>query len=121
MESAEGLRGLTRGKPQGPRIPRRRDCPCSIRRGSIRHFCEQDCFECEQGHHHTRLMDIDDPLKPLADVYRADARRSAFVGRLANELEELASISLHAGVPDDVRQDSKNVSLYHGSSTDSTL
>jgi hypothetical protein len=61
------------------------------------------------------MTDIDDPLKPLAEVLLPDGRRANLVGTLAEEHADLDSIQLHAGVPLDVRQlfeTAKNVSLY---------
>lgn len=60
-------------------------------------------------------MPIDDPLKPLTKVYEPDERRANLVGTLTEEHADLASMTLHDGVPSDVHQlfeTAKNVSLY---------
>lgn len=60
-------------------------------------------------------MPIDDPLRPLSQIYEPDERRANLVGTMAEEYADLASMKLHDGVPLDVRQlfeTAKNVSLY---------
>src|SRR5437016_6608279 len=60
-------------------------------------------------------MIVDDPLKPLAEIYNPDPRRANIVGTLAAEHADLASIRLNDSVPDIAAQlfeTAKNVSLY---------
>jgi hypothetical protein len=60
-------------------------------------------------------MTVDDPLRPISDVYRPDPRRLNIVGTLGDEYEDLASIHLNEGVPAIAAQlfeTAKNVSLY---------
>jgi hypothetical protein len=60
-------------------------------------------------------MSIDDPLKPLEEIYQPDPRRPNIVGGLVDEYAELSSIRLHDGVPSIAAQlfeTAKNVSLY---------
>jgi hypothetical protein len=60
-------------------------------------------------------MTIEDPLKPLDQVYAPDVRRPSITGTLAAEHEDLASIQLNQGVPEIAAQlfeTAKNVSLY---------
>jgi hypothetical protein len=59
--------------------------------------------------------EVQDPLKALSEVCAPDARQAAFVGTLADTHAILTQITLHAGVPINVRQlfeTAKNVSLY---------
>jgi hypothetical protein len=59
--------------------------------------------------------EVQDPLKPLSEVYAPDGRQANFVGTLADTHEILTQIALHTGVPVNVRQlfeTAKNVSLY---------
>jgi hypothetical protein len=48
------------------------------------------------------MMDVDDPLKPLAEIHSADVRRANLVGTLVQGHADLTSIELHAGMPLDV-------------------
>jgi hypothetical protein len=59
--------------------------------------------------------EVPDPLKALSEVYAPDARQAHFVGTLADAHAILTQITLHTGVPVNVRQlfeTAKNVSLY---------
>src|SRR6266849_4150437 len=59
--------------------------------------------------------EVQDPLKPLSEVYAPDARQGHFMGTLADAHAILTAIALHTGVPINVRQlfdTAKNVSLY---------
>jgi hypothetical protein len=59
--------------------------------------------------------DVQDPLKPLSEVYAPDARQAHFIGTLTDNHAILTQIALHTGVPNNVRQlfeTAKNVSLY---------
>lgn len=58
---------------------------------------------------------LQDPLKSLAEVTCPDSRRAYFVYGLEDNHRHLASMTLHEGVPLNVRQlfeTAKNVSLY---------
>ncbi len=60
-------------------------------------------------------MNVEDPLKSLAEIHSPDPRRECLVGTLADEHEALSTICLHDGVPEPVAQlfeTAKNVSLY---------
>ena len=45
-------------------------------------------------------MSIDDPLKPLAEIFHPDARRPNLIGTLHDEHADLASIRLNHGAPE---------------------
>lgn len=58
---------------------------------------------------------VDDPLKELTEITQPDCRQRYFNNTLELNHEELTSITLHTGVPVEVRQlfeTAKNVSLY---------
>ncbi len=60
-------------------------------------------------------MDVEDPLKPLDQIFEPDKRQAHLSLTLEKSHHVLASITLHKGVPIEVRQlfeTAKNVSLY---------
>jgi len=59
--------------------------------------------------------EVQDPLKPLSEVYAPDVRQTYIVGTVADTHAVLTQITLHSGVPVNVRQlfeTAKNVALY---------
>jgi len=59
--------------------------------------------------------DVEDPLKPLGDVYSPDVRQASFSVSLDDMHRALSGLTLHRQVPRDVRQlfeTSKNLALY---------
>jgi hypothetical protein len=58
---------------------------------------------------------VDDPLRPLADILKADDRQGNLPFRLEDVHAMLSAMTLHAQVPDGVRQlfeTAKNIRLY---------
>lgn len=61
------------------------------------------------------VENLQDPLKPLSEILEPDERQAMFVSELDDNHRAISEISLHSGVPLDIRQlfeTAKNVSLY---------